>query len=183
MINDRFAFCKSIFFGIIIDLNFKNKTIKYILCLSAFLIIVSCATSNKTSEFSKIEYSAGPCFGFCPIFKMTINSDRTATFQAERFNFSRNTESEKSEGSFKGKIDQEHYNQLISLLDSLPKDLKEDYGNKNVTDLPTSNLKLNYKDGTIKKIQDYGKSGTPELMKIYQFFEDLKTNQIWTKIE
>ncbi|QOW10198.1 hypothetical protein Q73A0000_07395 [Kaistella flava (ex Peng et al. 2021)] len=156
---------------------------KYVLSLFSFLLIVSCATTKTTSKYSKIEYSAGPCFGFCPIFKMTINSDRTATFEAERFNFSRDTESQKSEGSFQGKIDQEHYNQLISLLDSLPKDLKDDYGNKNVTDLPTSNLTLNYQDGHLKKVQDYGKRGTPELVKVYQFFEDLKTNQNWTKIE
>lgn len=156
---------------------------KYLLSLLAFFLIVSCATHKTPSKYSKIEYSAGPCYGFCPIFKMTINADRSAIFEAERFNFSRDTTSEKSEGTFKGKIDQENYNKLISLLNSLPNDLKNDYGNKNISDLPTSYLTLNYQDGTMKKIEDYGKHGTPDLEKVYQFFEDLKTNQNWTPIE
>lgn len=156
---------------------------KYFFTLLSFLFIVSCATKKTNSPYSKIEYSSGACYGFCPIFKMTINNDRTAIFEAERFNFSRDTASEKSEGTFKGTIDEKQYNQLISLLNSLPKDLKDYYGNKNVSDLPTSTLTLNYQDGKVKTIQDYGKHGTPDLQKIYQFFEALKTNQNWTKID
>lgn len=144
----------------------------------------SCATSQNTSNYSKIEYEAGACFGFCPIYKMTINKDRTATFEATRFNFSQDRQSQESEGTFKGKIDQEQYDQLLSMLDSLdPKTLKDYYGNKNITDLPTSYLTLSSDEGTVKRIQDYGKSGTPELIDLYHFFDDLKKNQTWTKIE
>ncbi|QDP86322.1 hypothetical protein FNJ88_12455 [Chryseobacterium sp. SNU WT5] len=157
---------------------------KYLLSLLVFTFMISCSTTQNASKYSKIEYSAGACFGFCPIYKMTIDSDRTALFEAERFNFSRDANSEESEGTFKGTLKPENYRQLVELLDSQnPKDLKDYYGNKNVSDLPSSNLIITYQDGTVKKIQDYGKHGTKGLEKLYQFFDSLKTNQNWTKIK
>ena len=157
---------------------------KYIFSLLGLLLLLNCSTTKNAATYSKIEYSAGACFGFCPIFKMSISDDRTATFEAERFNFSRDTQSQESEGNFKGTIKEEQFNQLITMLDAInPKNLKDYYGNKNVSDLPTSFLTITYLDGSVKKIQDYGKHGTLELEKLYQFFENLKTNQSWTKIE
>lgn len=157
---------------------------KYLLSFFGFLLILNCSANKTPTKYATIQYEAGACFGFCPIYKMTINSDRTAIFEAKRFNFSRETSSDKEEGTFKGKINEDDYLKLISILDSLnPKDLKDFYGNKNVTDLPTSYLTLNYTDGSEKKIQDYGKRGTPDLQKLYLFFDELKTNQNWTKIE
>lgn len=157
---------------------------KYVLSLLSFVVMLSCATTLTTSNYSKIEYEAGACFGFCPIYKMTINKDRTATFEAKRFNFAQDVHSEENEGTFTGKIDPEKYKELLSMLNSLhPQDLNDYYGNKNISDLPTSYLTLNFEDGTEKKIQDYGKSGKPELIKLYLFFDDLKMNQTWTKIE
>ena len=157
---------------------------KYLLSLFAFTFLLNCSSTKTVVNYDRIEYEAGACFGFCPIYKMTINSDRTAIFEAERFNFSQDRTSEEKEGTFKGTINEEEYKQLISMLNDLqPKDLKDYYGNKNVSDLPTSYLTLKFQDGTNKKIEDYGKHGTPDLEKVYQFFEDLKTNQTWTKIE
>ncbi len=148
------------------------------------LLLLNCSTNKVNSKYSTIEYEAGACFGFCPVYKMTINADRTAIFDAKRFNFSRDTSSENDEGTFKGTINEIQYKELVSILNSLnPKDLKDNYGNQNVSDLPTSYLTLNYEDGSVKKIKDYGKHGTPGLEKLYQFFDDLKTNQNWTKIE
>ena len=157
---------------------------KYLLSLFAFTFLLNCSSTKTVVNYDRIEYEAGACFGFCPIYKMTINSDRTAIFEAERFNFSQDRSSEEKEGTFKGTINEDEYKQLISMLNSLePKELKDYYGNKNVSDLPTSYLTLKFQDGTNKKIEDYGKHGTPDLEKVYQFFEDLKTNQTWTKIE
>lgn len=157
---------------------------KYLLSFLTLVLLLNCS-ANKTSIYAQVEYEAGACFGFCPIYKISINSDRTAIFEAKRFNFSRDTSSsDENEGTFKGTIDQVQYDKLLSILDSLnPKNLNDFYGNKNVSDLPTSYLTIKYKDASIKKIQDYGKRGTPELQNLYQFFDDLRTNQAWTKIE
>lgn len=157
---------------------------KYLFALFAFSLMLNCSTTQTPLKYSKIVYEAGPCYGFCPIYKMTINEDRSALFEAEQFNFSQERNSEKREGTFKGTIKPEDYQKLISMLNSLkPMQLKAYYGNQNVSDLPTSFLKINFQNGTKKDIEDYGKHGTPELEEIYQFFETLKTSQAWTKIE
>ncbi len=148
---------------------------------------MSCATKNDL-KYSKIEYEAGACFGACPMFKITINPDRTAVFEAEHFNFTKNVSkaefSKPREGTFTGTIKKEDYDKLIALLDSLnPKSLKNKYGERNITDLPTSYLRINFNDGTSKTIEDYGKHGTKKLEEVYHFFENLRFNQTWTKIK
>ena len=158
---------------------------KYLLSFLTLVLLLNCSTNKTSTKYAQVKYEAGACFGFCPIYKISINADRTAIFEAKRFNFSRDTSSsDENEGTFKGTIDQVQYDKLLSILDSLnPKNLNDFYGNKNVSDLPTSYLTIKYKDASIKKIQDYGKRGTPELQNLYQFFDDLRTNQAWTKIE
>ncbi|PWN59933.1 hypothetical protein DBR39_01570 [Chryseobacterium sp. KBW03] len=162
---------------------------KYLLAICAFVFLTSCTTSQKVnSKYTKIEYQASPCFGFCPVFKMTINPDRTAVFEAEHFNFndkpSKDEFSKPREGTFKGTIKEKDYNKLISLLDGLNvKSLNDKYGTKNITDLPTSYLRINFADGTSKNVEDYGKRGSEKLSEVYHFFEDLRKNQEWTKIQ
>ena len=92
---------------------------KQLLSLIVLILLFSCTPQNTNSKYSKIEYEAGPCFGFCPIFKLTINPDKTATLEAERFNFSKDPSKDDSskprEGTFKATIKEADYHQLISL--------------------------------------------------------------------
>lgn len=153
----------------------------------ALLLIFSCATQN-TSPYAKIEYEAGACFGFCPIFKLQINPDRTAVIEAERFTFtdgkSKDDFSKPKEGTFTTNIKEEDFNQLITLLNGLNlNDLKNDYGNNNVSDLPTSHLNVTFTNGNTKNIRDYGKNGTPKLKEVYNFLENLRKTQTWTKVK
>lgn len=161
---------------------------KYLLGLCAFIFLLSCTSQKNINQYSKIEYQASPCFGFCPVFKMTINPDRTAVFEAEHFNFtdkpSKDEFSKPREGTFKGTIKEADYQKLISLLNGLDiKNLKDNYGEKNITDLPTSYLRIKFTDGTSKNVEDYGKRGSEKLSEVYHFFEDLRKNQQWTKVE
>ncbi|MDQ1163069.1 hypothetical protein QE422_003437 [Chryseobacterium sp. SORGH_AS 447] len=161
---------------------------KYILSLFAVILLFSCQSQKANSKYSRIEYEAGACFGSCPIFKITINPDRTAVLEAEHFNFSKGfskSEFDKPrEGTFKGTIKETDYNALIALLNNLNvKSLNEKYGERNVTDLPTSYLRIQFADGTTKHVEDYGKRGTEKLAELYKFFEDLRHNQQWTKVK
>lgn len=161
---------------------------RYLLGLCAFIFIFSCTTQKSNTQYSRIEYEATPCFGFCPVFKMTINPDRTAVFEAEHFNFSdkpsKDEFSKPREGTFKGTIKEADYNKLTALLNGLEvKNLKDKYGERNITDLPTSYLRVNFTDGTSKSVEDYGKRGSEKLSEVYRFFEDLRKNQEWTKIK
>jgi len=160
---------------------------KYLLSFFAFIVLFSCNSQNTQSKYSKIEYEATPCFGFCPVFKITINPDRTAVFEAEHFNFndkpSKDEFSNPREGTFKGTIKESDYLQLVALLDGLDvKNLKNNYGEKNISDLPTSYLRINFTDGSSKNVEDYGKRGSEKLSAVYKFFEDLRKNQQWTKV-
>lgn len=161
---------------------------KYLLSLFAAVILFSCSTQKNQSKYSVIEYEAGACFGSCPIFKMTINPDRAAVLEAEHFNFSKGFSKgefdKPREGTFKTTIKVDDYKKLTALLDDLDiKSLNEKYGELNITDLPTSYLRIKFSDGSEKNIEDYGKRGTEKLMTVYNFFEDLKHNQSWQKIQ
>jgi len=161
---------------------------KYILGLVAFIFLFSCTAQKGNSKYSVIEYEATPCFGFCPVFKMTVNPDRTAVFEAEHFNFgdqpSKDNLSNPREGTFKGTIKEADYNKLIALLDGLNvKNLKDNYGERNISDLPSSHLRIRFTDGTSKHIEDYGKRGSEKLSELYGFFENLRKNQEWTKVK
>ncbi|MBF8455783.1 hypothetical protein IV494_01195 [Kaistella sp. G5-32] len=160
---------------------------KYYLTLFLSVFLLSCTTQNPT-KYSKIQYEAGACFGFCPIFKMTINPDRTAVIEAEHFTFTKNHSkgefSEQKEGTFTATIKQADYNKMINLLNSADlRSLKDHYKNRNVSDLPTSYLRINFTDGTSKNIEDYGKNGTPKLKEIYEIMENLRLDQTWKKID
>jgi len=166
---------------------------KYLLGLVAFVFMFSCNsqnaqnTQNTQSKYSTIEYKTTPCFGFCPVYSMTINPDRTAVLEAEHFNFtktpSKDEFSKPREGTYKATIKEADYKKLVSLLNGLDvKNLNEKYGQK-VSDLSTSYLTVNFADGTSKQVEDYGKRGSEKLVEVYKFFEDLKLNQQWTKVK
>jgi len=161
---------------------------KYLFSLLTAFLLFSCSTQKNSSKYSTIEYEAGACFGSCPIFKITINPDRTAVFEAEHFNFSKGFSKgefdKPREGTFKGTIKEADYNKLVALLNNLDvKNLDEKYGNRNVTDMATSYLRVNFADGTSKQVEDYGKKGNEKLVEVYKFFEDLRNNQQWSKVK
>ncbi|WEK69785.1 MAG: DUF6438 domain-containing protein [Candidatus Chryseobacterium colombiense] len=161
---------------------------KYLFSLLTVVLLFSCSTQKNSAKYSSIEYEAGACFGSCPIFKITINPDRTAVLEAEHFNFSKEFSkaefSKPREGTFKTTIKQEDYNKLIDLLNNLEvKNLNDKYGNRNVTDMATSYLRISFPDNTTKTVEDYGKKGTDKLVEVYKFFEDLRNNQQWTKVK
>ncbi|WP_027377479.1 DUF6438 domain-containing protein [Kaistella palustris] len=159
---------------------------KYLITLLIAALLVSCTTQNS-SKYSKIQYEAGACFGFCPVFKLTVNPDRTAVIEAEHFTFSeghsKDEFSKPREGTFKTTLKTEDYNRLLSLLENVNlKSLPDLFKNKNVSDLPTAYLRINYTDGTSKNIEDYGKNGTPKLRELYNFLEGLRQSQTWEKV-
>lgn len=160
---------------------------KYIFAFFISCTILSCSTQNL-SKYSTVEYEAGACFGFCPIFKMTIQSDRMAVIEAEHFTFEKGGNkdqfSQPREGTFKATIKEEDFKKLKHLLDRTDlKSLQDEYKNRNISDLPTSYLRIKYTDGSSKNIEDYGKNGTLKLRAIYEFMEGLRLSQKWTRVK
>lgn len=148
--------------------------------------LMSCTTS-QVSNYSKIEYEVGPCFGFCPTYKITIDSDRNAILEAEHFNFteggSKDDFSKPREGTFKAMISAEDYKKLIALTDaSNAKTLKDSYINKQIMDASKTNLRVFWTDGTKKDIAMSAGEKPENLNNLVAFIIELKKNQKWEKV-
>lgn len=130
---------------------------------------------NYTIE--KIEFSTTPCYGTCPVFKMTINKDKSAIFKPQYYNLS---ESEKEEKQvLKTIIDNKSYNQIIKILNYINFPTLEKEYSVSWTDDQTSILKITYNNGKVKTISDYGLTGTYGLRRLYEMIFELRKNQDW----
>ena len=160
---------------------------KYLFSLMVFLGLMSCATS-QTSKYSKIEYEVGPCFGFCPTYKITIDSDRNAILEAERFNFtkggSKDDFSKPREGTFKAVISKEDYQKLITLANAADvKTLKDSYIDKQIMDASKVDLRVFFTDGTKKEIQLSAGEKPEKLIAFYSYIDEIKKKQKWEKVK
>lgn len=158
---------------------------KYILSLLILIGLISC-TSPKASKYSKIEYEVGPCFGFCPIYKIIINPDRTAILEAEHYNFSEGERGQLDtprEGTFKSIIGKEDFEKLIALTDAANvKTLNDSYEDKRIMDASKSYLRVYFSDGSKKEIKLSAGEKPEKLTALYKYISELKQNQKWEKV-
>lgn len=129
-------------------------------------------------KIERIEYATSACFGTCPIFKLVINSDKSAIFQADDYN---RINIVTLKGIYKTIITDEKYNELVELLNYIDfESLKDNYA-VTWTDDQSSKLTITYNNGKVKTIDDYGLLGTFGLNKVYQMLFEMRENQKWKK--
>ncbi len=165
----------------------KNKAYFFLgMVILGFLF--SCEASKNADLNSKmkynierIEYFTSSCFGTCPQFKIVIDKNREATYDAIRFNFSKEFGTPTPEGSFKTKINENEFHLLLKKLNEMDFPMLQDNYRVIYSDVQTANLKIIYDDGKEKIITDYGMLGTTELKELYQLFLELRENQKWEK--
>ena len=162
---------------------------KYLLSLLVLFGLISCTTSQtpQPSKYSKIEYEVGPCFGFCPVYKITIDDKRNAVLEAEHFNFSQGEGKgdldKPREGTFKSTISKEDYHKLIALTYAAnAKTLKNSYIDERIMDASKANLRIYFSDGTKKDIAMSAGEKPEKLKALYTYIIELKKNQKWQKI-
>lgn len=160
---------------------------KYLLSLLVVFGLMSCTTS-QVSKYSKIEYEAGPCFGFCPTFKITIDSERNAILEAEHFNFSeggsKDDMNKPREGTFKSVISAEDYQKLVTLTDAVDvKTLKDTYEDKRIMDASKKDLRVVFADGSKKSIRLSVGEKPEKLTALTNYIVELKKNQKWEKVK
>ena len=132
----------------------------------------------KQYKIQKIEYETFGCYGSCPIFQLSLNSDYSGKFRAEHFNFEKSFQ-KGEEGNFSAKIDKTHYNQLVEILNYIDfPNLKNNYS-VGWTDDQESKLKITYDNGKTKIISDYGLVGTYGLTRLHELLSELRHNQQW----
>ena len=160
---------------------------KHIFNLLICMGLMSC-NSSQVAKYSKIEYEAGPCFGFCPIYKITINADRSAILEAEHFNFSeggdRSDFDKPREGTFKSVISKADFDKLMALTDEANvKSLNDKYEDKRIADASRTSLRIYFSDGIKKEITMSAGEKPEKLKTLYTFIDELKKNQKWEKAE
>lgn len=131
---------------------------------------------NNKEEFLKItevKFSTSGCFGRCPVFKLAIQENRNATYEAIEYN--------KKTGVFNAKIDTFSYNRLIQTIRYMKiTDLKDNYL-VGWTDDQTGVLEIKFNDENKKKIRDYGMVGTFGLANLYKQLFFLRKSQNWKR--
>lgn len=131
---------------------------------------------NPTSDNLKVEeinFSTSGCFGTCPIFQLNIKADRTAKYDAQRFN--------SDTGKFKTIIDTASYSNLLQAINYIELTSLKDNYEVNWTDDQTATLEIKFNNGQTKKISDYGMIGTFGLEGLYNQLFDLRKTQKWVK--
>lgn len=167
--------------------NEKISNLKKIELAYKFGTFVEYNTNPKKYSIESIEYKTEGCYGNCPVFKLIMCNDQTATLSAVEFNslepnLFEYSISRELKGEFETIIDIKNYKDIIDLLNYLDfPSLENDYY-FSATDQPSSQLTIMYDNGKTKIISDYGKKGTHGLVKIYNMISNLRTNQKWNKI-
>ena len=151
-----------------------------------FLGLMSC-NSSQVSKYSAIEYQVGPCFGFCPTYKITVDADRNAILEAEHFNFSKGGSKDDMnkprEGTFKATVSTEDYKKLVNAADAANiQTLNDSYIDKRIMDASKVNLRVTFSDGTKKDIAMSAGEKPKTLTDLTTVINDIKQNQNWEKV-
>lgn len=98
---------------------------KVFIALIFTTIFFSCASQKNTINFEKVVYNSSRCFGDCPIIHLEVKKDKTLrlskmkTLRMSKYSADDNSvkKIEKEEFKFyKGKVNDELYNQLLTEL-------------------------------------------------------------------
>ena len=118
--------------------------------------------------------------GECPVFTLIINNDRSVTFIAKEYNYTRSWQKGKLlKGAYKTTISHKEFDELKGLLNYIDFEKLEDTYKVLWTDDQTATLKITYDNGKVKMINDYGLKGTFGLKKVHELLFNLRINQDW----
>ncbi|MEL7679075.1 DUF6438 domain-containing protein [Elizabethkingia meningoseptica] len=151
---------------------------KYLLSLVLFFAVLSCTSqksniTSNTDNMDKISISKNPCFGFCPTYTIDILKNGKIYLNAK------DHVKNNLKGNYTSELTAEGKKTLASLNLT---GLKEKYGERNISDLPSTDVEISFTGGTVQKTNDYGNHGTKELEKLYAFIDSLIENQKWEKV-
>jgi len=145
----------------------------------ATMLMLSCKSTKQPNGDNKdnitsISLQRTPCFGFCPIYEVQLHADGTACLDAQDHLLNN------LKGQFKGNVAAGEWQKLTAMLQAMKfRELNEEYGSRNVSDLPSVNTSIRYGKDQEKKINDYGGRGTAELSKFYEEVDRLLYSMEW----
>src|SRR5690606_5522312 len=72
--------------------------------------------TNPNFKFEKLVFRASACYGSCPILNLNLHSNRKIELNAIYFDKNGIYEMQEKSGNFIGEIDEQTYNELMTLL-------------------------------------------------------------------
>jgi len=137
---------------------------------------------QKTGDDS-ITLERTACFGTCPMYKVTVTSDGTVTFNGQRFT--------KTTGVAKGKISREEFRQLVAEFEKIKYfSLPDSYTPgtpvcpQRITDMPSANTSISLK-GKAKGVMHYygcgDKGALAQLTALETKIDEVLGTQKWIK--
>lgn len=137
----------------------------------------------KDYNIETIQFFRGPCFGHCPMYEFAIHKDGSALFYADQNNFTDEYNTCRSDVVYSSHIRVKDLSNLIYFLNYLDFPTLEHSFSIGGSDMSKALLIITYDNGKVKKISDYGLSGTYGLRTLYAFMQELRFNQKWRGIE
>jgi Fe-S cluster biogenesis protein NfuA len=134
-------------------------------------------THKKTSHtIEKIQFTAGGCDGNCPIFEITIDAGRMATFYAVTDNFKIYSIEEQY---FEATVKQQQFDNIMGVLQYIDFESLDDNYDKGGYGGRPARLTITYDGGKTKTIHDYMLQGSYGLRVLYEHLHKLRFNQNW----
>lgn len=136
------------------------------------MLAIQSAPSHALSE---VVFERSPCFGACPVYKVTLRSDGSATYEGIRF--------VDRIGKFDGHFNDDQLSKLGAIADKLGFwNLKPEY-TIGITDQPSQDLTLVSGKET-KKVHEYGHTAPAELWALYTMVDGIVAGiKDWKKAE
>jgi hypothetical protein len=132
-----------------------------------------------TKKISLLHYRSS-CPNDCPVYKLIIDSSNI-TMEAAGPGGMNMKPGDTLRGTYNSKLTREKFNELTELVNYI--DVSSLNSNYSVSgnDVPTGIIEVVFTDGTFKRIDDYGKVGTPGLIVLHEYLEKLRLSQSWEK--
>ncbi len=146
---------------------------KYLRILSVLFFLTGCSITQQTQNANVvISVQKLPCMGNCPVYKVSIYSNRLVIFEGK--------ENVSKIGTYTMKLDKQKFRELqLAFLNSDFFEMEDVYSAQ-IMDLQSTYLYFSY-NGKEKKILDYYNS--PEVLKeLAKMMEELYEQKDWKKV-
>lgn len=119
-------------------------------------VIMGCTSVDETPDIDTITLERQPCFGFCPVYTVTLHDDGTVEYNGQQY--------VEVTGPRTAAIDPAAVQALgDEMIDAGYLEWEDAYTNQDVTDHPYAITTVTFADGTTKRIEHYyGDFSAPE---------------------
>jgi hypothetical protein len=156
------------------NMNRVLSLLIFVLLVTSFVAAPSKKKSKKKLKEGYIEMKKTVCYGRCPIYTVRISTDGQATYEGEK--------NVMKHGKFVKTFSASEVNALFDQFNKSDiLNLKDEYDDKRISDLPSTIITYNYNGKTKKIVDRY--NGPEELKTLEGLIEQMADSEGWKKEE